>query len=123
MSNEAAAQYCGQYYIMASSMAVRCCLCLRELSETSAFKKRNCFTANNVTGSQKVFNEVLLDSEELQLSVNSFLEETMNSKAYLCHLCDAYAVPFLYYRLLTSLGRLLTPISAHGRSVEAVTEI
>ena len=52
--------------------------------------------ANNITGSQKVFYEVLLDSEELHLSVNSFLEETLNSKAYLCHLCDTYAVPFCF---------------------------
>ena len=59
-------------------------------------KGGSCFTANNVA-----INEVLL--EELHLSVNSF-EETLNSKAYLCHLCDAYAVPLLYYRLLTSLS-------------------
>ena len=53
VSNEAAAQYCSQYYIIASSMAVRCCLCRRELSESSAFKKRKLFHGEQYNGKSK----------------------------------------------------------------------
>lgn len=76
---------------MVSNMEVRCCLCRRELSESSAFKKRKLFHGEQCKEAKKFLNEVVL--EEFRLSVNSF-EETINSKAYLCHLCDAYGANY-----------------------------
>ena len=130
VSNEVAAQYCSQYYIVASSMAVRCCLCRRELSESSAFKKRKLFHGEQCKEAKKFFNEVLL--EELDLSVNSF-EETLNSKAYLCHLCDAYAANYRKYQKnlnqiraeviskLSQLTKLSTETASRKRSAPVQT--
>ena len=66
------------------------------VSYLSAFKKQKLFHGEQCKEAKKFFNEVLL--EELHgLSVKSF-EETINSKAYLCHLCDGYAANYRKYQ-------------------------
>ena len=63
------------YSNMVSNTGVCCCLFRRELSESSAFKKRKLFHGKQCKEAKKFLNEVIL--EEFRLSVNSF-EETIN---------------------------------------------
>ena len=112
-------------------MAVpRCCLCRRELSESSALKKRKLF--EQCKEAKEFLNEVLL--EEFQLSVNSF-EETTYLKAYLCHLCDAYGTNYRKYQnnlnkiraevisKLSQLAKLSTATASRKRSASAQANV
>lgn len=72
-------------------MAVSCCLCRKELQDSSSLKKKKLFNCESCKTSREFLNELAL--ELFQSSISSF-RETSDVKAYLCHHCDQYATNF-----------------------------
>ena len=71
-------------------MAVSCYLCRREQLDFLSLKKK-LFNGDNCKTSRQFLNRLTL--KFFQSSISSF-RETGNTKAYLCHHCDAYAANF-----------------------------
>ncbi len=78
-----------------AGMSEKCCLCQRDLSDSTSRKKRKKLYGKSAEKSRDVLE--LLSEEQLQVSL-AVVMETSSSNAYLCQTCDGQLGKFAHLR-------------------------